>query len=57
VVEAAAKVKPKKARPPTRLEKLRSEHAARAADRDRPKEDPEDSKAEPEKVTKEGGQV
>jgi hypothetical protein len=54
VVEAAAKVKPKKTRPPTRLEKLRSEHAARAAGRDRPKED---SKAEPEKVTKEGGQV
>lgn len=34
--DAKPESKPKKARPPTRLEKLRSEHAARAADRDRP---------------------
>ena len=37
--DAKPEAKPKKARPPTRLEKLRGEHAARAADRDRPKAD------------------
>jgi len=37
--DAKPESEPKKARPPTRLEKLRDEHAARAAGRDRPKPD------------------